>query len=202
MDKEQLKSEQRKARDRVVLAYLDAFDQCDAENVSRILQKAEQDPVLEKMIWDVHATYQTEQEYEGHEKDVALVRELLQRHVSSGWTERSELSDIPPLTVSDVIAQMQSEAVAKGEVRQEFTTLAFQLRQSSKQLPENMGLQGVRKLLQELGVQASKQQQRLFSEAALILISRRDQGMAQLAAARRQRAKALQSAEQPDKEQP
>jgi len=96
---------------------------------------------------------------------------------------------------------MQSEAVVNGEVRHEFTSLAFQLRQSSKQLPENMGLQGVRKLFQELGIQASKQLQRIFSEAALVLISRRDQGIAQLAAARRQRAKALQSAEQSDKEQ-
>ena len=202
MDRDQLKSEQRKARERIVLAYLDAFDRCDAENVDRILQQAEQDPVLEKMIWDVHATYQTEQEYKGYEKDVALVRELLQHHVSSGWTEHSELADIPPLTISDVIAQMQSEAVAKGEVRQEFTNLANQLRQSSKQLPENMGLHGVCKLFQELGVPVSKQLQRVFSESALVLISRRDQGMAQLAAARRQRSKALQSAEQPDKEQP
>ena len=201
MDKAQSGREQRKARESTVLAYLDAFERGDAESVSRILQQAERDPELEEMIWEVHATYQAEQEYERREKDVALVRELLQQHVSSGWTERAEITDIPPLTVSDVIAHMQSEAAAKGEVRQEFTAIAQHLRQSSIQLPENMGLQGVRKLFQELGVQASKQLQRVFSEAALILISRRDQGMARLAAARRQRTKALQSAKQPDEEQ-
>jgi hypothetical protein len=78
----------------------------------------------------------------------------------------------------------------KGGARQEVTAVAQKLRQSTIPLPKNMGLQGVRKLFTELGIQASKQVQRLFSEAALILISQRDQNITQLAATRRQRASA------------
>jgi hypothetical protein len=200
MDNERLEHQQRKAREKIVLIYLDAFERDDDERMTWVLREAEHDPELGKLIWEVHATYQAELEEEQREQDVALVRSFLQQHIPSGWEREAE--EIPPLTVSDVVAHMQTEVAVKGGARQEVTAVAQKLRQSTMPLPKNMGLQGVRKLFTELGIQASKQVQRLFSEAALILISQRDQNITQLAATRRQRASAYRpKPPQPDEEQ-
>ena len=190
MNKKQLMRQQRRSREKIVLDYLDAFEQDDFERLSQILQLAEQDTELETLLWEVHAEYQMTQEEEQYEQNVELVRQLIQQHIPSGLGSERKEEEIPPLTVSDVIAHMQAESAVKGEGGKELGALAQQLRQSSLPLPKNMGLLGVRKLFAELGIQASKHMQRLFSDAALILISRRDQGMAQLAATRKQQQEA------------
>jgi hypothetical protein len=203
MDKRPMKRQQRKAHEKIVLAYLDAFEQEDDERIDLILRQAEQDPELGKLIWEVHAEYQAELEEDLYEKDVELVRGLLQQHMPLAWMQASEDGEIPPLTVSDVAAHMQAEVAVKGEVGQEFSIIAPKLHQSTILLPKSVGLQGVRKLFLELGVQASKHLQRLFSEAGFILISRRDQNLAHLAATRRQRTEARRlSMQRSDEEQP
>lgn len=202
MDKKQIERQQKKAHEKIVLAYLDAFEQEDDEKIDLILRQAEQDPELGKLIWEVHAEYQAELEEGSYEKDVEQVRGLLQQHMPSAWMQASEDAELPPLTVSDVVAHMQAEVAVKGEVGQEFSMIAPKLRQSTILLPKSVGLQGVRKLFSELGVQTSKHLQRLFSEAALILISRRDQNLAHLAATRRQRTEAHRlSMQRQDEEQ-
>jgi hypothetical protein len=201
MDKKQVTGQQKKANDKIVLAYLDAFEREDDEMIDIILRQAELNPELGKLIWEVHAEYQVGIEEELHEKDVEVVRGLLQKHISSAWKRASEETEIPPLTVSDVIAHMQAEIAVKGELGQEFSMLASKLRRSTTILPKSIGLQGIRKLFLELGIQTSKQVQRLFSEAAIILVSRRDQNMAHLAAARRQRTEARQLSDQKQNEE-
>ncbi len=203
MNKEQLTRQQRRRREKIILDYLDAFEQNDFERLSQILQLAEQDTELETLLWEVHAEYQMVQEEAQYEQDVEMVRQLTQQHIPSGLKRERSEEEIPPLTISDVIAHMQAESAVKGEDGKELGELAQRLRQSSLPLPQNMGLLGVRKLFAKLGIQASKHMQRLFSEAALILISRRDQGMAQLAATRKQQqeASAAKRAQRPVEEE-
>ncbi len=183
---EQNAREQRFAREKALHRYMDAFELNDFEVMSQILAQAEQDADLETLIWEVHAAYAADEEYEQREHEVEQVRQLLRQHLLSGLETPLTLEEMPPLTVSDVIARMQADEAVRGSVKQELLSVAQRLRQSNQALPEQLGLHGVRTLFAQLGVQASKHLQKLFSQTALFLTSGRQQGMAQLAATRRQ----------------
>jgi len=183
---EQNAREQRFAREKALHRYMDAFELNDFEVMSQILAQAEQDADLETLIWEVHAAYAADEEYEQREHEVEQLRQLLRQHLPSGLETPLTLEEMPPLTVSDVIARMQADEAVRGSVKQELLSVAQRLRQSNQALPEQLGLHGVRTLFAQLGVQASKHLQKLFSQTALFLTSGRQQGMAQLAATRRQ----------------
>jgi len=187
MDKQQPTREQRLARERAILTYMDAYERGDFDTMSMVLQQAEHDSELGDLLWNVLAAYQAEEDDERRENDVVLVRQLLLQHLPSGWETIPEASDIPPLTVSDVVARIQADEAVKGSVKQELKTVAPRLHQSTVPLPANLGLHGVRALFAKLGLRASKQLQKVFSETALFLTAGREQGMAHLAATRRQR---------------
>ena len=183
---EQNAREQHLSRERALHRYMDAFERNDFEVMSQVLAQAEQDADLETLIWEVHAACAAEEEYEQREHEVEQVRQLLLQLLPSGLETPLTLEEMPPLTVSDVIARMQADEAVRGSVKQELLSVAQRLRQSNQALPEQLGLHGVRTLFAQLGVQASKQLQKLFSQTALFLTSGRQQGMAQLAATRRQ----------------
>ncbi len=183
---EQNPREQHLAREKALHRYMDAFERNDFEVMSQVLAQAEQDEDLETLIWEVHAAYAADEEYEQREHEVEQVRQLLRQHLLSGLETPLTLEEMPPLTVSDVIARMQADEAVRGSVKQELLSVAQRLRQSNQALPEQLGLHGVRTLFAQLGVQASKHLQKLFSQTALFLTSGRQQGMAQLAATRRQ----------------
>lgn len=183
---EQSPREKRLKREKALHRYMDAFERNDFEAMSQVLTQAEQDADLETLIWEVHAAYAAEEEYEQREHEAEQVRQLLRQHLPSGLETPLTLEEMPPLTVSDVIARMQADEAVRGSVKQELLNVAQRLRQSNQVLPEQLGLHGVRTLFAQLGVQASKQLQKLFSQTALFLTSGRQQGMAQLAATRRQ----------------
>lgn len=183
---EQNAREQRLAREKTLHRYMDAFERNDFEVMSQVLVQAERDPSLETLIWEVHAAYAAEEEYEQREHEVEQVRQLLRQHLPSGLETPLTLEEVPPLTVSDVVARMQADEAVCGSVKQELQSVAQRLRQANQALPEQVGLHGVRQLFAQLGVQASKQLQKLFSQTALFLTSGRQQGVAQLAATRRQ----------------
>lgn len=183
---EQNAREQRLAREKTLHRYMDAFERNDFEVMSQVLAQAEQDPSLETLIWEVHTAYAAEEEYEQREHEVEQVQQLLHQHVPSGLETPLTLEEMPPLTVSDVVARMQADEAVRGSVKQELQSVAQRLRQVNQALPEQVGLHGVRRLFAQLGVQTSKQLQKLFSQTALFLTSGRQQGMAQLAATRRQ----------------
>jgi hypothetical protein len=187
MNKQQPTREQRLAREKAILTYMDAYERGDFDTMSMLLQQAEYDSELGDLIWNVLAAYQAEEEDERRESDVVLVQQLLRQHLSSGWETIPDAANIPPLTVSDVIARIQADEAVKGSVKQELKTVVPQLRQSTVPLPANLGLHGVRALFAQLGLRVSKQLQKAFSETALFLTAGREQGMAHLAATRRQR---------------
>ncbi|HVB21681.1 MAG TPA: hypothetical protein VNG51_07030 [Ktedonobacteraceae bacterium] len=183
--------EQRLAREKALHRYMDAFERDDFDTMSQVLAQAEQDPELENLIWEVHAAYAAEEEVEQREHDVEQVQQLLRHHLPSGWEMPVTIEDMPPLTIGDVAARMQADEAVRGSVKQELNSVMQRLHQSNTMLPENLGIRSVRDLFTQLGVQASKQLQKLFSETSLFLRSGRQQGMAQLAATRRQREQSL-----------
>ncbi len=184
---EQNAREQRIVREKALHRYMDAFERSDFEAMSQVLLQAEQDQDLETLIWEVHAAYAAEEEHEQREHEVEQVRQLLRLHLPSGLETPLAPENMPPLLVSDVIARMQADEAVRGSVKQELRDIAQRLRQSNLALPEQLGMHGVRNLFAQLGVQGSKQLQKLFSQTALFLTSGRQQGVAQLAATRRQR---------------
>lgn len=197
---EQNSRKQHLAREKALHLYMDAFERNDFEVMSQVLAQAEQDENLETLIWEVHAAYAAEEEYEQREHEVEQVRQLLRQHLPSGLETPLTLEEMPPLTVSDVIARMQADEAVRGSVKQELLSVAQRLRQSNQALPEQLGLHGVRTLFAQLGVQASKQLHKLFSQTALFLTSGRQQGMAQLAATRRQHEQLYQKKVPPAQE--
>lgn len=188
-------------REKALYRYIDALERGDFEVMARILQQAERDPELEAMIWEVQTAYLIEQEAEQQEDDILLVRQLLQKHLPSGFVVTQDVQDIPPLTVSDVVARMQVDEIVKGGLKDELQGVVQQLRQSTVPLPSNLGVQGIRDLFVQLGVRASKRIHKLFSETALFLSAGRAQGMAQLAATRRQQEKSRLSDAQQEEQQ-
>jgi hypothetical protein len=202
MDKQQPTREQLLMREKALFAYMDAYERGDFDTMSRVLGQAEQDPELGNLIWNVLAAYQAEEEEERRENDVVLVRQLLRQHLPSGWDTVPDAADIPPLTVSDVVARMQADEAVKGSVKQELNTVVQQLRQSTMSLPTNLGIHGIRSLFTQLGLRVSKQLQKVFSETALFLTAGREQGMAHLAATRRQREQSRLNEKQQEEEQP
>jgi hypothetical protein len=185
MNNQQPTRQQRLEREKQLHLYMDAFERGDFDRMTQILNKAEQDPELGDLIWKVQAAYVAEHESEEREHDVEVVRHLLRTYIPSAW-DTPEKEEIPPLTVGDVIARMQADEATRGLTSREFTRVAQQLSRSSQLLPADLGLHGVRKLFAQLGVQASKQLQKLFSQTALFLSTGREQGMARLAATRKQ----------------
>jgi hypothetical protein len=201
MDKQQPTREARLAREKAIITYIEAYERGDFDTMTIMLQQAEHDSELGDLIWDVLATYQAEEEEERRESDVILVRQLLRQHLPSGWSTIPEVADIPPLTVSDVVARMQSDEAVKGSVKQELNIVVQQLHQSTIPLPANLGIHGIRSLFTQLGLRVSKQLQKVFSETSLFLTSGREQGMAHLAATRRQREQSSQNEKQQEEEQ-
>jgi hypothetical protein len=202
MDKQQHTRETRLAREKAIITYIEAYERGDFDTMTMILQQAVHDSELGDLIWDVLATYQAEEEDERRESDVILVRQLLRQHLPSGWETVPEVADIPQLTVSDVVARIQADEAVKGSVKQELNTFIQQLRQSTMPLPANLGIHGIRSLFTQLGLRVSKQLQKVFSETALFLTSGREQGIAHLAATRRQREQSRLNEKQQEEEQP
>lgn len=201
MDNHQSARRESRLREKALYRYMDAFERGDFEIMARILQQAERDPELEEMIWEVQAAYLAELEDERQENDIALVWQLLQKHLPSGLVAFEGIEEIPPLTVSDVAARMQVDVVVEGTLNQELHGVVQQLRQSTIPLPNNLGLEGIRTLFARLGVRASKRMQKLFSETALYLSAGRAQGIAQLAATRRQQEQARDQKKQQNEQQ-
>lgn len=194
---------QRILHEKALYRYANALERGDFEAIAIILHQAEYDATLERMLMEVHEAYQEEKEAVAHVGDADLVRQLLQQHLPSGF-EKVEEVEIPPLTVSDVVARIQSDAAVQGPIRQEITTVVQELRQNTTPLPGSLSVRGVRTLFVQLGVSVSDRFQKLFRETAIFLSMGREQGIAQLAATRQQRQRqqtSNQASEQQQEEQ-
>lgn len=184
MSEKQKDKSKQLARERVLYQYTNALDRGDFVAIEIILDEATHDTELEQMIFELHDAYQDEFE---NDYAAAQVRELVRTHLPSGLSEpESEASRIPPLTVGDVCASLQTKAAIQGRDAKEVKSLTEQLRQSEAPLPDELTGRKLRQLFTQLGVSVSERFQELFREAAIFLSISREQNMTRLSAARRE----------------
>lgn len=181
------------ARERTLYCYSSALERGDFDTVASVLHEAEQDPVLERMILEVNEVYQEEYDAAVQAGDAVLVRKLIREYLPSEMTHQEEITDVPPLMVNDVIARLQADIALSGQVDKEITIVTQRLQQNKKPLPEDLSQGGIQKLFGQIGVAVSNRFQKLFRQTAILLSMGREQGLANLAAARRQHPPAPQN---------
>jgi hypothetical protein len=180
-------------REKKAFLYSSALERGDFETIALMLEEAQRDETLERMILEIN-------EVLGREYDEALtaevmlaedsarIEQILRECVPSGLPGAAEEEgELPPLTVHTVLAQMQEDSSLKVSVRQEAASLRQMLPQADVPLPGDLSRRSVRHFFNELGVTTGELLQKMFRQAAIFLAMGREQDMAQLAATRRQR---------------
>jgi hypothetical protein len=196
-------SKEQLAREKALHIYFSAFERGDFEKMASVLQDAEHDPILERLIVEVHEYYQAEEHAVLQAVDGEKVRQLVLQHLPSGiWDEMDELA-IPPLTVGDVITRLQQDETLREPIRHEVETVHQHLQQTDQPLPMNLNLKSVYHLFEQLGLSVSAKLQKIFREKAIFLSMAREQGIAQIAATRHQQHQEQQRGQnQQEKSQP
>ena len=201
MDKHQISQEQL-VREESLYLYLCALARADFETMDVILQKAEHDPVLDVMIVEAHQGDQEEDPIIGEivQKEIRL---FVQQYLSlqAMWEDEAN-TDLPLVTIGDVFTKLQQERTLPSPVKVELSQVVPYLSQREQPLPETLSAQAISRLFEQLGVSVSTRLQKVFREHALLLSMGRQQGIAHLSAARRQKRKnAEQQKEQGKQEQ-
>ncbi len=176
------------AREKALYCYISAFERGDFDAMDRVLQQAMFDPLLDEMIMQAHEYYLAEEKVTLHEEDFAKILQLVMQHLPSGIPDEDEAIEIPPLTVDDVFDKLQEDRTMQGSLKQEALQIRSTLGQGHLPLPENLAIKNIYRFFEQLGVAMSARLQKLFREKAIFLSMARQQGIAQLAATRRQKA--------------
>ncbi len=174
-------------REKLVWRYANALEQGDFETITWILQEAEADPVLEQMILEINDGLIEEDELVTPSSDVELVHKLILTHLPSAVSDDSEELELPPLTVAQVVSELQKEPQLWRQNQREDATALEHLKRSQEPLPEQLTERGVRQLFERVRLSVSDRFQELFRETAIFLSLGREQDIARLAATRKQR---------------
>jgi hypothetical protein len=167
----------------IALRYLDAWDAEDGEALAELWQQAEIDPQLEQVLGELtDGLAVLEGPSAAWESDAAQVRNLLREHLPSGSPTAIEL---PPLTVRDVAARLQSDSALGGRFTAADRAANSRLLADATVVPGELGLPHFEKWRTTLGVSASAHYWRAFRQAAVLLAMGRCQRAGELAAARR-----------------
>lgn len=185
-------SQKQLEREKLVYLYFGALDRGDFELVVAIMQLAQSDSVLEEMIMEAHV-YDVEEEKvvlsaQGRESIQQLVLQCLPSGI---WGIEEEMA-IPPFTIGDVVTKLELDTTLSAATRQEVKMVSEQVHVSQQPLPGNLSLRSVYQLFEQLGISVSTRVQKLFRDQAIFLARGREQGIAQLAATRRQQQRRLQ----------
>jgi len=181
------------------------------------------------MILDMHGEDIAATEAEAFEDARAHLQGLLALHLPSGTPSatraevldaQEDISEVRPVTISDVAARMQADAVQPSSktgvkrrmghgqsdlhpAHQNDSSLLQRLRRLHTPLPDKLNQHNLQRFFENLGLAVPPQMQKAFRETALYLLMGRQQDIAQLAATRRQRQKSQTdpscSAAKPDK---
>lgn len=171
--------------EKIIYRYISALEQGDFETLTTILQQAEQDPELETMLWEVSEHYGNEYEQIAQTNSINIVEQLIEEHLPSAVQANTE-EDLPPLTIGDVMARLQSTATTPNNVRREASDLAERISHKNVPLPAKLNRQSLSQVFEQLELSVSKSFQTLFHKTAIFLSMGREQNMARLAATRRQ----------------
>lgn len=192
---------QQLARERALYLYINAFERGDFDKMETVLQQAMYDPLLEEMINEAHEYYLAEEKVKLREEDFAKILDLAVRYLSSGIPDEEEAIAIPPLTIGDVFNKLQEDKSIQGAMKQEVQQVNVKLAQADVPLPENLAKKSVYHLFEQLGVAVSEKLQKLFREKAIFLSMARQQGIAQLAATRRQKTQRQRKLQQEEEKE-
>ena len=173
------------AREKALHRYISAFDRGDFDIMDEVLQQAMIDPLLEEMIMEAHDSLLEEEKATLREEDATKILHLIEQHLPSAIPD--EAISIPDLTISDVLIGLQEDTTLQLSLRQEAQKIHTKVSSSPPLLPEKLGLAEVSQLFVSLNIQVSAKLQKSFRDKAIILAMGRQRGLAQLAAARRQK---------------
>ena len=162
--------------ERSIIRYVRAMDAGDLDEIVAVLQIAETDAALDRIISEINSAYADELGLSPVSIESSQVRSLLQEHFPSTFSETDE---IPPLTVSEVTARLFAERLVSPSDQEDSQKLLH----SHIPLPAWLSLPEIRKLSQQLQVTVSDQFLKVFRDAAIQMSMGR--GQAQMAATRR-----------------
>jgi hypothetical protein len=181
------KTDEIKQRERLLYSYFCALERGDFDEVARVLNEAQRDLALERMILEINEELIAEQAASAMDEEAETVRELIRRHLPSALPEDEEEIEMPPLTVSRVVGRLKDDPVSWDQAAREDKAAIERLGKLEEPLPASLTLKSVSEFFNLLGVSVSIRFQKLFRETAIFLSMGREQGMAQMAAARRQK---------------
>lgn len=175
-------NEQVKQREELIALYVVALDSNDFETAFSVLEAAQVDPELDRLINEINRDYEREIESAPFLADAAMVSGLLREHLPSAF-ESENAPQPKTITMGDVARQIE----AKGKVSAQGDAAANkQLLEAKTPLPKHLSLPEIRRVLGELKIKASEKFFRLFHETA-ILIEMRQGHQLGLQAAREKR---------------
>src|SRR5260221_11406559 len=128
-------SQEQLVREKPLYQYLSAFEHGDFESMGTVLQKAVQDPLLEAMILEAHEYYQAEEQIKRRGDEREKILQMVLEHLPSDIGEEQDEMATPPLTVADVIANIQQDRVLTGSVKQETQMISEQIPSPQKSPP-------------------------------------------------------------------
>jgi hypothetical protein len=165
------------------LRYLDALDAADVDALAALWEQATTNPELERVLGEsTDGLADEDGPSPAWQADAARVRMLLRQHLPSAF---ANLTDLPPLTVRDVAARLQSDSILRARLSTGDQMANSRLLADATPIPEELGLPQFEKWQTTLGVSASPHYWRSFRQAAVLLAMGRCQQAGELAAARR-----------------
>lgn len=161
--------------ERVAHRYIEALDTGDIEGVATVLEEAQHDAELDRLITEINLAFQEELYLDPLAADAGLVRGLAAKHFQSAAEAEPQHA---PLTVGEVAArlkEMRRVPFTDQKVNDELLT-------NKSQMPALLSTAEVKKLAETLGVNASNLYWKKFRDAAIALRMRHGQSQARLAA--------------------
>jgi len=174
MEKESLQNSNRW----MIYQYIQALDSGDIDHLEHILQMAQHDAELDRMISEVNEEYASELGLTPLAQTSIKVQELLEKY----FIQEEVVVDIQPLTVGDVAARMAGDQGLPKNHRE----IGKSLLNNPLVLPEWLSLQAVRQIGAILRL-ADERFLRSFRDTALQMMMGR--GQAQMAATRAKRSR-------------
>lgn len=170
-------------REALIQRYARAVDAGDMETIDLVLQAAEGDPELDRLVSEVNQEVHDVAGLGRLAHDAAVVRALLRQHLPSGFAEEQPAT---PVTVGEVAARLVADRSLPPADRETGRGLLG----SSVTLPADLSRARVEQLAQALGAGLSERFWRRFRDAAIMLTMGQAQRQIQLAATRQARERA------------
>lgn len=169
-------------RDEAIAQYILAFDHGDLDALAQILDRAIDDPELDRQIAGINAVLHAEAGLPRPEEQAQVVRRLLLRHFPDETAEPV----VRPLTVGEVALRLQADYATSGAISEHDRKVNQQLVSSSVSVPLPAHGANIARLAAQLQLSASEAYWEAFRRTAALLSVARERTEIELAAARRQ----------------